>query len=94
MILDDSGIDYSPMLLFVIGFLVYWKKINQILAHPATRGLRLDFKAVTSKLSRKQNLTSQTTIFKVRTIKFKKISSPIFNWKIAAILFVSVIDYY
>ena len=25
MILDNSGIDYSRMLLFVPGFLVYWK---------------------------------------------------------------------
>ena len=25
MILDNSGIDYSRMLLFVLGFLVYWK---------------------------------------------------------------------
>ena len=25
MILDHSGIDYSRMLLFVLGFLVYWK---------------------------------------------------------------------
>ena len=25
MILDNSGIDYSSMLLFVLSFLVYWK---------------------------------------------------------------------
>ena len=25
MILDNSGIDYTLMLLFVFGFLVYWK---------------------------------------------------------------------
>ena len=25
MILDNSGIDYLRMLLFVLGFLVYWK---------------------------------------------------------------------
>ena len=25
MILDNSGIDYSRMLLFMLGFLVYWK---------------------------------------------------------------------
>ena len=57
MVLDNSGIDYSRMLLFVFGFLVYWKiesKFSRIIAHPATRGLRLDFKAVTSKLSKKQ----------------------------------------
>ena len=40
-------------------------EFSRILAHPATRGLRLDFKAVTSKLLKKQNVTSQTTIFKV-----------------------------
>ena len=64
MILDNSGIDYSRMLLFVFGFLVYWKiePFSRILAQPATRDLRLDFKAVTSKLSKKQN---QTTIFNV-----------------------------
>ena len=49
MILDNSCIDYSRMLLFVFGFLVYWK-MNQILAPPAAPGLRLDYKAVTSKL--------------------------------------------
>ena len=53
IILDNnSGIDYSRMLLFVFGFLVYWK-IEQILAPPATPGLRLDYKAATSKLSKK-----------------------------------------
>ena len=57
MILDNSGIDYSRTLLFMIGFLVYWK-LNQILAPLATPGLRLDYKPVTSKLSEKQNVTS------------------------------------
>ena len=66
--LDKSGIDYSRMLLFVLGFLVYWKiepnshAFSRIRQHAS--GLRLDFKAVT-KLSKKQNVTSQTTIFKV-----------------------------
>ena len=43
-------------------------KLNQILTHSRASGntwLRLDFKAVTSKLAKKQNVTSQTTIFKV-----------------------------
>ena len=31
MILDNSGIDYSRMLLFLFGFLVYWK-LDQILS--------------------------------------------------------------
>ena len=67
MILDNSGIDYSRMLLFV-GFLIYWKiepNSHAFTAHPATRGLRLDFKEVTSKLSKKQNVTSHTTIFNI-----------------------------
>ena len=42
-----------------------WTKFSRILAHPATCSLRLDFEAVTSKLSKKQNVMSQTTIFKV-----------------------------
>ena len=64
MMLDNSGIDYSRMLSFVFGFL-FTRKLNQILAPPATPGLRLYYKAVTSKLSKKQNVTSKTTIFKV-----------------------------
>ena len=64
MILDNSGIDHSWMLLFVLGFL-FTGKLNQILAPLATPGLRLDYKPVTSKLSEKQNMTSKATIFKV-----------------------------
>ena len=61
MILDNSGIDYSRMLLFVVGFLVYWK------IEPNSRALNKvdENKLVTSKLSEKQNVTSKTTIFKV-----------------------------
>ena len=48
------------MFLFVFGFLVYWKiEPNK----PARPGLRLDYKAVTSKLSKKQNVTSQKQQF-------------------------------
>ena len=68
MILDNSGIDYSRVLLFVIVFFCLLEnltKLSRILAYPATRGLRLNFKAVTSKLSKSQNVKSQTTIFKV-----------------------------
>ena len=50
MILDNSGVDYSWMLLCVLGFL-FTGKMNQILAPLATPGLRLDYKPVTSKLS-------------------------------------------
>ena len=51
MILDNSGIDYSRMLLFVLDFLVYWK-IERILEPLTTPGLRLYYKPVTSKLSK------------------------------------------
>ena len=56
MILDNSGIDYSRMLLillFVFDSVIYWKigtKFSRLLAPPATPGLRLDYKVVTSKL--------------------------------------------
>ena len=64
MILDNSGIEYSRMLLFVFVFL-FTGKLNQILAPPATPGLWHGYKAVTSKLSKKQNVTSNKIIFKV-----------------------------
>ena len=64
MILDNSGINYSRMLLFVLGFL-FTGKLKKILAPPATHCLRLDYKSVMSKLSKKQNVTSKNTIFKV-----------------------------
>ena len=64
MILDNSGIDYSRMLLFVLGFLVYWK-IEPNSPASGNSWFRLDYKPVTSKLSEKQNVTSKTTIFKV-----------------------------
>ena len=59
MILDNSGIDYSPMILFVMVYL-FTGKFNQILAPLATPGLRLDYKPVTSKLPEKQNVMSTT----------------------------------
>ena len=62
MMLDNSDIDYSRMLLFVFGFLVYWK-IKPNFRASGNTGLRLDYKAATSKLSKKQNVTSITTIF-------------------------------
>ena len=62
MILDNSGTDYSRMLLFIFGFLVYWKIEPNLPAFSCQRqplaGLRLDYKAVKSKLSKKQNVTS------------------------------------
>ena len=88
--LDNSGIDYSRILLFMFFLFFFIGKLNQILAPPATAGLRLDYKVVASKLSKKQNVTSKTTGF----ITINNISTPFCNWKIAAILFVNVIDYY
>ena len=64
MIVDNSGIDYSRMLLFVLGFLVYLKN-EPIFVPLATPGLRLNYKPVPTKLSEKQNVTLKTTIFKV-----------------------------
>ena len=64
IILDNSGIDYSRMLIFVRGFLVY-SKIEPNSHASGNTWFTLDFKAVTSKLSKKQNVTSHTTIFKV-----------------------------
>ena len=40
-------------------------KLNKILAPPATPGLKLDYKAVKLKMSKKQNVTSKKIIFKV-----------------------------
>ena len=90
MILDNSGIDYSRLLLFVF-FLVYCK-IEPNSRASGTPGLQLDYKAVTSKLLKKQNVNVKDNNF-LGFITIN-ISTPFFNWKIAAILFVSVIDYY
>ena len=65
MIVDNYCLDYSRMLLFVLGFLVYWKIEPNSRASIATPGLRLNYKPVTSKLSEKQNVTSKKTIFQV-----------------------------
>ena len=48
MILDNTGIDYARMLLFVFDFFLYWK-----IATSATPGLLRDYKAVKSMLSKK-----------------------------------------
>ena len=62
-------------------------KLNQILAPPAILGLRHDYKAVTSKLSKKTKCdVKDNNVYGFITIN---ISTPFFNWKIAAILFVS-----
>ena len=88
-ILDNSGIDYSRM-LFVLFFL-FTGKLIQILAPTATPGLRLGYKVVTSKLSKKCNVEANNIL---GFITINNIFTPFFNWKITAIHFVSVIDYY
>ena len=64
MILENSGIDYSQMLLFVLSFLVYWR-IEPNSRASGNTWPRLDYKPVTSKLLENQNVTLKTTIFKV-----------------------------
>ena len=68
MILDNSGI------LFVFGFLVYWKSGHV-------------------KVVKKKKCDIEDNNF-LGFITINNISIPFFNWKIAAILFVSVVDYY
>ena len=69
MILDNSGVDYSRMLLFVFGFRVYWKiepnsrAFSRLRQHLLYK--QLDYKVVKSKLSKKQNVIAKKTIFKV-----------------------------
>ena len=83
-----SFVDTSLVFLFT-------GKLNQILTHSrasGNTGFRLDFKTVTSKLSKKKMWRHRKQFLSFITIN--NISTPIFNWKIAAILFVSVIDYF
>ena len=71
------------MLLLVFGFLVYLKISHNSRAFSRLRRHLRDYiNVVTSMLSRKQNVLSSS------------ISTRFFNWKIAVILFVSVINYY
>ena len=68
MVLDNSGIDYSRMLLFVLGFLVYWKiEPNSHAFSRIRQHVVYDLISKRSHLNcqKKQNVTSQTTIFKV-----------------------------
>ena len=67
MILDNCGIDYARMLLFMFGFLVYWK-IREIPAPSRSSGntsLLHDYKMVRSMLLKEQTVTSEKTIFMV-----------------------------
>ena len=91
MILDNSGVDYARMLLFVFVFLVYWK------IKPNSRASRNTWfttwlQSGQVKVVEKTKCDLKEQIFKgFSTIN--NIFTPFFNWNIAAILFVSVIDY-
>ena len=68
MILDNSGIDYSRMLLFVLGFLAYWKiEPNSHAFSRIRQHVVYDLISERSHLNcqKKQNVTSQTIIFKL-----------------------------
>ena len=68
MILDNSGIDYSRMLLFVLGFLVYLKiEPNSHAFSRIRQHVVYDLISKWSNLNcqKNKNVTSQTTIFKV-----------------------------
>ena len=66
MILDNSCIDYSRMLLFMFDFFVYWK--IEVLAHSRASGNTWFMTLLQSchvKAVKKTNVTSQTTILKI-----------------------------
>ena len=92
MILDNSGIEYSRMLLFVLGFLVHWK----IEANSRASGNTWFTTCLQTghvKVVRKTTCDVKDNNFK-GFITINNISTPFFNWNIATINFVSVIDYY
>ena len=84
MIHDNSGIDYSRMLSFVFGFLVYWK-IEPNFRSSGNTWFTTWLQSGHVKVVKKTIFLGFITIYDVSTV--------VFNWKIAEILFVSVIDY-
>ena len=64
MILDNSGIDYSRILLFVFGFLVYWK-IEPNSRASGNTWFTTSLQSGHVKVVKKINVTSKNTIFKV-----------------------------
>ena len=55
MTLDNSGMDYSRMLIFVFCFSCLLENLTEfscLLAPPATPGLRFDYKVALKKLSK------------------------------------------
>ena len=97
MMLDNSGIDYSRMLLFVFGFLVFWKiepnsrSFSCLRQHLVTWFKTLQIGHV--KVVKKTKCDVIENNF-YGFITINNISTPFFNWKIAAILFVGVIEHY
>ena len=92
MILDNSGMNYSRLLLFVFGFLVYWKIEPNSRASGST-WFTTWLQSGHVKVVKKQNVTSQTINF-LGFITINNIFTPYFNLKMVAIHFLSVIDYY
>ena len=68
-------------------------KFNQILAPLATPGLRLDLQTGHVKVVKKTKCDVTDNNF-YGFITINNVSIQFFNWKIAEIIFVSVIDYY
>ena len=92
MILDNnSGIDYSRMLLFVFGFLVYWKMEPNSRASCNT-WFTTWLQSCHVKVVEKTKCDVKD--YFLGFISINNIFTPFFNWKITTILFVSVIDYY
>ena len=92
MLLDNYGVDYSRMLLFMFGFLVYWKIEPNTLTYGNTCFTTcLQSGHVKVAKETKCDVTDKNFL---GFITMNNISTAFFNWKITAILFVSVIDYY
>ena len=92
IILYNSGIDYSQMLTSVFGFLVYWKIKPNSRASGNTWFTTL-LQSGHVKVVKKTKCDVEVNNF-LGLIKINNISTRFFNWKIAAILLVSVINYY
>ena len=92
MILDNYAIDYSQMLLFVFGFLVH-RKIEPNSRASGNTGFTNWLQSGHVKVVKKTKCNVKDNNFS-GFIKINTIFTPFFNWKIAAILFIRVIDYY
>ena len=92
MILDNSGIDYSGILLFVFDFLVYWNIEPNYRAFSCLRQhLVYDILTKRSRQSSQKNkIWCQRNQF-LRFITINNISTPLLNWKIAVFSLVLLI---